>query len=100
MPQFDTIEDIKTANAVGGGHWFEPATMRFFSSHVSGEVYPFPGGATFVSSERYDARSPRRYTVRVATVDGGHVGTVGEFQGYATLRAARKAAQAYAAAQV
>ncbi len=87
-PSFYTIDDIKSASASAGQHWFEPGTMRFFNSRVLDGVY---GLGYFVSSERYKDE-PRRYTVRRACADGS-IDTVGEFQAYATAAQAKRAAR-------
>lgn len=80
---FFTIQQIRQANEEIGHHWFEPATMRGFSSRVSGPVI----GGHFVSSERQSMSHPRLYTIRVVSA-AGVVGTVGDFQGYTSKRAA------------
>lgn len=84
---FHTIDDVKRANRALGHHWFDPATLRFFNSRI---IPPLEKGRYFVTSERFDSSTPRRYTVRVAYCDG-RVETVGDFMHYATLRDARKA---------
>lgn len=82
MATYFTIQQIKDANKSIGAHWFEPATMRFFHSHVSGPVI----ANMFVSSEK-GPDNIRRYTVRRAN-DDGSIETVGEFRQYGTKRAA------------
>lgn len=82
--EWNDMEEVKTANAVAGRHWFEPSTMRFFRGRVGRTLY---GGQYFVSSEQFDEHSPRLYTVRVAR-ENGAIGTIGEFQGYPTRGAA------------
>ena len=77
---FRSIYDIKLANRQHGHHWFEPSTIRFFKSRVGDTTY---GGRFFVSSEQFDYKSPRLYSVRVA-LDDGSVETVGDFQEYAS----------------
>lgn len=75
---FANITEIKAVNKAAGGHWFEPATLRFFRSRVESKVY---GGKYFVTSEQQDDLSQRKYTVREAHPDGS-ISTVGKFQGY------------------
>lgn len=92
-PQYRCMDDIQKRNRVGGGHWFEPSSMRFFASRVQGSFYGSKDGrAYFVSSER-GPNGRRAYSVRVAEPDG-NIRTVGEFQGYPTGRAAHPAARA------
>jgi hypothetical protein len=99
-PRYRFLDDVKKRNKAAGQFFFEPDTMRFFSSRVQSSIYVAGDGrAYFVTSERdtYRDRQPRRlYTVRVAQLDGS-IDTVGDFQGYETggaaHTAARKAAQ-------
>ncbi|MFA7296301.1 MAG: hypothetical protein WC211_03820 [Dehalococcoidia bacterium] len=71
---FESIEQIKRANAEIGHHFFDADTLRFFRSHVSPEVY---GGRFFVTSEK-PPYGDRAFTVRMAR-DSGEVRTIGEF---------------------
>lgn len=89
----NSIEEAKQRNAEIGQFWFSPDAMRFFSTRLSRRVYPVPEGMYFVSSERFDDRSPRLYTVRFVA-DGGMVSTVGEFQQYGSAPGAHLAARA------
>lgn len=91
-PRYRYFDDIRKRNAAAGFKWFEPDTMRFFSSRVQSTFYGAPDGrAYFVSSERGPS-GRRGYSVRVANLDGS-IDTVGEFQGYTTGRAAHAAAK-------
>jgi len=91
-----TIEDIKRANRAAGHCWFEPAALRFFGSMVHDRVHEGPGGVFFVSSERQNYSTPRLYSVRQAINGGRGITTIGEFQGYASSRAAHAAAERFA----
>lgn len=82
-----TMAEVRAANARAGYHWFSAETMRFFNSRVCGELV---GGRYFVTSERYDYAAPRLYTVR-EVLPTGEIETVGDFQGYTSARAARRA---------
>ena len=87
------IYSIASARARHRGHWFDTASMRFFRSRVGGFlVADFTNARSlFVSSEDFDGRS-RRYTVRSIDWAEGTIDTVGTFQEYATLDAAKRAA--------
>lgn len=92
IPRYRTLDDIKERNRRLGQHWFDPETMRFFSSRIQATIYPMPdGSALFVSSER-GPDNIRKYSVRVAKPDGS-IDTIGEFQQYRTGRAAHAAAR-------
>lgn len=85
---YHTIAEIKTANKAAGHHWFDEETIAFFDSEYYGPVY---GEGLFVSSEK-GSDGVRLYSVRRAD-EQGRVMTVGKFQGYPSLREARKAAR-------
>ena len=97
-----TLEEIKARHKATGGHWFDPGALRFFSSRLSSKVFPVDGGALFITSEqfqgmylaggRYVKSEPRRYSIRFCS-DGGEIETVGTFQEYRSLTAARHAAK-------
>lgn len=77
------------------GHWFSPKARRFFNSRIAAYGYQHHEGAPvyFVSSERFDASSPRRYTVRRYNWDADTIDTMGDFQRYASRSGADAAAQ-------
>ena len=96
-----TLEEIKARHKATGGHWFDPDTLRFFSSRFSRKVYPVDGGALFISSEQnkpvlistgLTQGGPRLYSIWFCS-DGGKIETVGTFQEYRSLTAARHAAK-------
>lgn len=88
---FNTIDEIKRANADAGLNWFAKETMRFFGSRIGSAVY---GGRYFVSSEQDNyGNGDRRYTVRLAEANG-QIETVGEFCQYATRSEAVRAINA------
>lgn len=87
-----TLAEVKVRNRTTGHHFFDPDAVAFFASKCYTPIY---AGRLFVTSERQPHGS-RRFTVRVAH-DNGQIGTVGEFEKYATLTAAAKAAEALAA---
>ena len=90
--QYYSMEDIKRANENAGRHFFEPDTMRFFKSRVGDTVFQGIGGIYFVTSEKFDYKSPRNYTVRQFNPETGIVGTDGEFNkmSYSQARARAK----------
>jgi len=83
--------DIREVERAHPGHWFDVDTMKFFSSRVAQTATVKDGKAYFVSSEQYDRRSPRLYSVRVCDMATGEIDTVGEFQEYETSSQARAA---------
>ena len=91
-----SMEQVRQANASLGHHWFEPSTLRFFNSRIGGRLY---GGRYFISSERYNERYNRLYTVRIANSDGS-IDTVGDFQGFKTRAQAQRHIQSLLSEQV
>ena len=81
------------------GFWFSEGAKGFFHSRWGAYGYQSTDGQRvyFVSSERFDWRSPRLYTVRVYTHATDDIDTVGKFQQYASRNGADKAAQRLAA---
>ena len=96
------IQEIKDRNAKHGGHFFEPATMRFFASRIARQAYLTDAEdmAYFVTSEQFTSDNgkpePRLYTVRVIDMATGGIsaahGNRG-FQEYKTRAAADKEAR-------
>lgn len=82
-----TMADVRAANAALGHYWFEPATLRFFSSRILANTLR---GGYFVTSERFDANSARFYSVRQVQTDGA-IDTVGKFQAYTSAAQAKRA---------
>ncbi len=72
-----TIAGIRAANAAAGGHFFEPATERFFRSRTLPTVYEGAGGIFFVTSEQ-PPHGKRAYTVRRFNPATRAISTVGE----------------------
>jgi hypothetical protein len=100
---FLTRDDIQRQNerraelGGGAGTWFSKDNVRFFSTtYPDGQT--IWGGRYFITGERYSDDSKRLYSIRRAE-DNGSISTVGEFQGYATAAAARKALKAIVEAE-
>lgn len=87
---FKTITQIKIANKNAGFHFFDRKTLKFFNSKVESRVIR---GNLFITSERFDATTPRRFTVRAAMVTGA-IKTVGGCMQHATLESAKEACKA------
>lgn len=71
-------------------HFFDASAMRCFNSRVLDSTWTKMDDDTyrFITSERFDAESPRLYTIREFTVSTGSTETVGEFQAYRNSRTA------------
>lgn len=97
--QFGSEHELNQYNSAFGYHWFDADSKRFFASKVYTPVYHHKTDVKrwnlFVSSERHTyTGEPRLYSVRQLQADGG-IETIGEFQQYKSLAAARKAIQNY-----
>jgi len=109
-----TVSDLKTTAHALGSHFFDADTMRFFNSRILDGLHTLTTESEtafgfFVTSERYDENTPRKYTVRSYQVttkpresDGRitsriSIDTVGPtssgFGGYGTAKQARRAAR-------
>lgn len=94
---YETIDQIKQANAHTGQRWFEEGAMQWFSSIIEPKVYQ---GCYFITSEKYELSDvekgkgmpemPRRWSIRLATPQGW-ISTMGEFQHYNSLQEAEEA---------
>lgn len=93
---YATIDNIKQANAAIGHHYFDAGTLRFFSSRIGSKTYCGKAGIFFVTSEQFDYKSPRFYSVRRFDYLTGACDTASEFQEYETSAQANRAAQKYA----
>lgn len=89
MTRYENIRQIEYANTSAGQYFFSPSTMRFFRSKVASRTVI--NGRYFITSEQFDDDSPRLYTIRRAN-DDGTISTIGEFQQYETVTAAKAAA--------
>jgi hypothetical protein len=76
---------IRNANHQAGMHWFTPGTMQFFNSRIETEAVNGPNGVYFVSSEQFDHKAPRLFTVRKFDPETGGIDTIGEFQAWASI---------------
>jgi hypothetical protein len=91
-----TMSEIKACNRARNKHFFDASTMRFFRSRVGDEVFNGPGGVYFVTSEQFvlgSRRDPRRYSVQRFNPRTCGIDLVGEFQQYANMAAAKRAAR-------
>lgn len=87
-----TMADIRAANAAAGLNFFSADTMSFFKSRVESVAYNSETAAYFVTSEKYNDKAPRLFTVRKFNPGDATMSTVGDFQQYADLDDARQVA--------
>lgn len=85
-PELATIGDVERLNSRSGRHFFDADTMRFFKSRICRD-YDLLYGRFFITTEKYDAETPRLSTLRVA-LDDGAIETCGEFQQFRSPGAA------------
>lgn len=102
----NTMYALKRTAEHLGNHFFDPDTLRFFSSRVSEQLYRVDSSrGYFVTSEQNVGYGPRLYSVRAYEIRAPHTPrpareldeilethTVGEFQGYWTAREAHQRA--------
>jgi hypothetical protein len=99
MSKFDYVS-LDTIKRLSKGHFFDKGSTRFFNSRYCRDGFrgmtkdfTFSNLIFFVTSEQYDHKSPRLYTIRRLNTESGEIITVGEFQGYKTSTTANKHAQ-------
>lgn len=64
------------------GYFFSKDTMRFFNSRLPQSAYEKDGLAYFVTSEKFNHETARKYTIRKCDLKTGGINTVGDFQAY------------------
>ena len=94
MPYFWRMYQLVRFHSDFGFHFFSRESKRFFNSRV--QTKPPYNGRVFVTSERFNNRHPRRYSVRYIDCDG-HIITVEGFQAFESHYDAHAFAKAYAA---
>lgn len=72
-----TLQQLKNMHK---GYFFSESTMRFFNSRIGETIYEGKGGIFFVTSEKFDWKSPRLFTVRQYIRETDSIETVSEFQ--------------------
>lgn len=88
------MQRIIDTNKAAGKHFFDPATIRYFSSRIHDVVYTGAGGTFIVTSERDTmGRDVRAYTVREVIEGGARMSTFGTNGVHATRKAAHEAAR-------
>lgn len=96
--RFYSTEDIRR-HCEYHTHWFDASSMRFFDSRIGSNVYPTnnPYITLFVSSERFDEKTKRYYSIRSYDSRTHDIDTIGEFQQYDSSRQANREAKRIAA---
>jgi hypothetical protein len=79
-----SIHRVKRLNAEKGHHFFSESNIRFFSSRCAQSAYRVGNTAYFVTSERPNRLTPRRYTVRKIDMGTGEIDNEGGFLLYAS----------------
>ena len=93
---FWSKEELDHYNRNCGNYFFTPDSMRFFRSKFATVLHgKSPANWNiFITSEQFDSRSPRLYTVRQMLMNGS-TKHLSAFQQFSTLKQARKFAEDY-----
>jgi hypothetical protein len=83
--------EMKELDKKNGGYFFSKGAMRFFNSIIETTGTDFKGKSYFITSEKFDEKSPRLYTIRCIDMKEGYVSKVSEFQEYRTKEDALEA---------
>jgi hypothetical protein len=73
-------------------YYFSRDTMRFFNSRLLSGFHHTEKGLIFITSEKFDYKSPRLYSVRIMR-DNGKVDNLSEFQAFTYSYQARNFAK-------
>lgn len=84
-----SIADVKR---IAIGHFFDKSSMRFFNSVITQDVFPGVENVYFVTSEKFDYKSKRFFTVRKLDIKNRSIETVGDFQGFSSIAQAKSEA--------
>lgn len=84
-----TMNAIRDSVRSSGSHWFDPAAMQSFRTHLLSDVYHGPGGIYFVTSEQLP-HEPRACAVR-QFIPPAEIETIGEVAEMSRGRAKRLA---------
>ena len=74
-------EQLKQFAKQEESHYFDADTMRFFNSRLLFGFHHTEKGIIFITSEKFDYKSPRLYSVRLMD-DTGRVDNLSEFQAF------------------
>jgi hypothetical protein len=86
--EYIDIYEVKRSNIQHGFHFFDAGAMRFFNSRISGHAIKCGSRAYFVTSEKFDHKSKRFYSVRECDLTNGKINTLGDFQEFSTSKQA------------
>ncbi len=87
------IQDVKRQYSYltdGEGLWFSVGTMRFFRTRLSSTAYKTNDAYYFISSEQFNSEALRLYSLRKLDKLTGSIDTVGDFQQFKSIRAAKQ----------
>lgn len=82
------ISEVIRADETNHGHWFSTDTQRFFKSRWDAYAYKQKGFYFWVSSEKFNDSTPRKYTIRFACCNCMSIHDISGFQAFATKREA------------
>lgn len=81
-----TMANVKQFNYECGNFWFSPYSLELFNTKIESELIR---DTYFITSEIEQKATPRKYTIRQINWDNGDIETVGNFQMFLSLKAAR-----------
>ena len=88
--EYIDISVVKQVSKKHDKHFFDDSTMRFFNSRISQDAIKSGNMAYFVSSEKFDSKTPRLYSVRAINLDTGKIETIPDFQHFKSNQQAWK----------
>jgi hypothetical protein len=80
------IDEVIRADQREHGHFFDQGAVRFFNSRSSQYAYKQNGFYFWVSSEKFDSSTPRKYTIRFACCSCMSIHEIDGFQAHSSKR--------------
>ena len=75
---------MKDLNTKNGNFFFSRGAMKFFNSRIETTSIDVGGKGYFITSEQFDDKKPRGYTVRSIDLATGDTSEESQFQEYKT----------------
>jgi len=79
------IDEVIRADQANHGHFFDGGAKRFFNSRISQVAYKWNDYYFWVTSEKFDSQTPRKYTIRFACCDCMSIHDIDGFQAHRSM---------------
>ena len=76
------IDEVIKRNEEEHGHFFDAGSRRFFNSRWDQYAYKFDNYYYFITSEKFDSVTARKYTIRFCCCECMTISDIGGFQNF------------------